>query len=347
MQRIKTPEETIKLLEPYIYKSSITRVADLTLLDDTSNLHVFSAIRPTAKSISVSMGKSMDILSAKCGAITESFETYLAEEIRPELENVSVNNLAKNKKIIGHVNLENYRCKFGVNYPLNWNIGYELSTKYEVYIPSYLLSLDTNILTNQFFGSNSEGIASGNNLEEAQVASLFERIERISIRNDIRYILNFDKQILEKYKLNLDYIYKFFIFENDFKIPVVGVELYNKNFYANQCVYCGYGAAETYEHAIYRALEEAIQTKVGVISGARDDLIDDYYLIQNTVNFEYSLNEHDGLYPDIISYNAFDLLAKIISAISDLGYKIIVFEYFNNNFFVVRTFIVNSENNIL
>lgn len=346
MKRTRSPEETISILETYVHKSLITRIADLTFLDNISSLIVFSAIRPSAKSISVSMGKSLDPLSAKCGAMAESFETYVAEEVIAKLVDVPFSDFSKEKRIIKNKK-NSYRCKFANDFPLNWNIGFEVDTNEEAYIPLYLLSLDTNNLINQYWGSNSDGIASGNSLEEALVVSLLEQIERIAVKDDRKHILKFDKEILDNYHLSQEYNFKFYQYENIFNVPVVGVEVYNKSRYANQCVYCGFGAASSYENALCRALEEALQTKVGVISGARDDLKQDYYQLNNTVTSIDNFDERDGIYPELSYGDNQDLLQQLKLLISKLGHRIFYFEYFNDNFFVVKTFIIDSENNIL
>ncbi len=347
MQRTRSSEQTLQILNRYIPKSSITRIADLTFLDNTSSLRVFSAIRPSAKSISISMGKSLDVKLAQCGAIAESFETYLAEDVIPDLENISSSKLVKKIKILTSVNAIPNKCKFGIEYPLNWNIGYKIDSKDEVYIPTYLLSLNTNDLVNQLWGVNSDGIASGNTLEEALIVSLFERIERIAVAQNKRHILSFDKKILSKYNLSSEYHYIFFEYENIFKVPVVGVEIYHNNYYSNQCKFCGYGAAETYEFAIYRAFEEALQSKVGVISGARDDLKKEYYSLGNKVRPVSGVEESYGLYIDLNYTDLLELLSKIKALIMNTGHDIVVFEYFNDDISVVRTFLINRESNIL
>lgn len=87
MLRTKPPSDTLKLLLTQLDKYGITRLADLSYLDDTSNIHVYSAIRPLAKSLTSSMGKGLTIEEAKCSALMESIETFYAEEVLPDLTN--------------------------------------------------------------------------------------------------------------------------------------------------------------------------------------------------------------------------------------------------------------------
>lgn len=345
MLRAREVDDTLKILEPLIIKASITRLANLTELDNTSSLYVYSAIRPSAKSISVSMGKSLEISSAKCGAIVESFETFLAEEVKPDKFKISTFNLLRNK--IAITGGKNQRCVFSDKYDLNWNIGYELGINNDVYIPSFLISLDSNILINQIWGSNSDGIASGNTFEEALVFSLFEQIERIAIKHNKRQRLYFDDKLLDNYHIDPAYDFKFYMYENDFKIPVVGAEIFNKSKYTNQCVYVGCSSSYSYEAAMKRAVEEALQSKVGTISGARDDLTELYYSSTNILKMAGEKLCIEPLYPDLKSRNIKDAVDELKLIISNLEKKIIIYEYFNNNFVVLRTYIVDCENNIL
>lgn len=348
MLRCRTPEQTLRILEELSSKYYITRLAELSGLDDCSSLKVYSAIRPLAKSLSVSMGKSLDEESAKCSALAESIETHLAEEVKPQVMNASYSTIrqAYKKKLIKPSEMSTFRGDVGEQYPHHWNIGYEYETEEEVYIPYVCLSLNTNDLLNSLLGSSSRGIATGNTIYEAIVKGTFEVIEWEALHDGEKKPLFVQEHLLTRYGINADYICDFFEYKNDYGVPVVSVELYHNSNYLNQCVYRGSVASETYESAIFGALEEAIQTKVGVISGARDDLKMKYYQTDNSFKRRHHIPEPPS-YKDMTSWYPKDILKELNQRISSLNKKLIIFEYHMDSITVVKTFITNCENYIL
>ena len=78
--RVKDPKETIEINEKKLRTAGITRLTDITDLDRVK-IPVFSAIRPTAQSGSVSVyaGKGATKEQAKASAMMEGFERYSAE----------------------------------------------------------------------------------------------------------------------------------------------------------------------------------------------------------------------------------------------------------------------------
>src|SRR5438045_3016271 len=78
--RIYAPEDTIRRVEPFSRQMQITRVADVTGLDNIG-VPVAVACRPCSRSLSVSQGKGLTIAAAKASALMESIELYHAERI--------------------------------------------------------------------------------------------------------------------------------------------------------------------------------------------------------------------------------------------------------------------------
>lgn len=347
MKRVRTPEDTLNILTPYMLKAQITRVADISNLDDICrDIYVLSAIRPASKSLSVSMGKARDKLSAKCAAIAESLEVFYAEEAKPHLKNICERDLIKSAYVINTSLFQKGKCKFDPEYRLSWGQVYELRTNEKAYIPFHLISLNSGILENQLFGSNSDGLASGNTEEEALIMSLFEQIERASINKKKSKIKIDFKPIIESYHINENIKLDVFSYPNVYEIPVIGVEIYNKYQIGNQNIYRGYGSSETYTRALCRAIEEAIQTKIGLISGMRDDLREEHYSTR-----QLSLNDNIS-YLEMLPYKEFSydnrrIINYLIDSIYHCGHKVFVYKYLNSDFFVVKTFITDDKNNLL
>ena len=69
--RVRTPIETCRIVEPHRKTFGITRVADVTGLDRIG-VPVAMAVRPNARSLSVSQGKGVDRDAARASALMES-----------------------------------------------------------------------------------------------------------------------------------------------------------------------------------------------------------------------------------------------------------------------------------
>ena len=125
--RVKDPKETIEINEKKLRTAGITRLTDITDLDRVK-IPVFSAIRPTAQSGSVSVyaGKGATREQAKASAMMEGFERYSAERQDIDSERTFVdtyNNIKNDKNVLdpkdlllpknyGNENVENSRLEW-------------------------------------------------------------------------------------------------------------------------------------------------------------------------------------------------------------------------------------------
>ncbi|MDI6644378.1 MAG: YcaO-related McrA-glycine thioamidation protein [Methanobacteriaceae archaeon] len=176
------PKETIKRVESKLKAAGITRIAEITHLDRLG-IPVYSAIRPSAEegSVSIYAGKGATKAQAKASAMMEAFERYSAEIQEEDLW----------KKIItGTFNdLENCVNPKSLILPpitfdaektdLSWVKAVEAKTDEEFLIPANAVYHPFNIQDNfTLFKSNTNGLASGNELEEAIFHGILEVIER-------------------------------------------------------------------------------------------------------------------------------------------------------------------------
>lgn len=90
--RIVSPEETLESVRPFFPAMGITRVADITGLD-VIGLPVVTACRPNSRSVTVSLGKGLDLAAAKASAVMENIEAFMAERITRPLVLGSVKDL--------------------------------------------------------------------------------------------------------------------------------------------------------------------------------------------------------------------------------------------------------------
>lgn len=80
VSRVITPEETERLVIPLLSRLPVTRITDLTPLDEI-RLPVFSVVTPLAKDLTTHMGKGTDAISARVSALMEAVERISAETV--------------------------------------------------------------------------------------------------------------------------------------------------------------------------------------------------------------------------------------------------------------------------
>jgi ribosomal protein S12 methylthiotransferase accessory factor len=341
--RFRSTKDTLVLISKYIKQAGITRLADLSYLDDSSNLNVFSAIRPNAKSITTSMGKSIFKDDAQCAALMESIETYFAEEVKPVIKNITQRELREQHNLFIDLNKQGYGANVSNNQKIDWCFGKTLVADQVIYIPHVAVSLDSTMLISKIIGQNSDGIASGANFKEALIYSFLELIERHSTKTKIKIQLeNIESELFGLLNIrNIDYV--FYLYRNMFNIPVIECNILNSNPLDNQAILAGYSCHFSKYEAVNKAFIEAIQSKVGIISGARDDLDESCYkfrkiseltqlserqYFENIVSFDLSLNEQ------------YDQIIKLLKLYSkDLA----IFTYLNADITILKTFMVNNE----
>jgi putative methanogenesis marker protein 1 len=184
--RVKSPEETFDIVSPLTDVAGITRIADITKLDRL-NIPVFSCIRPAAAdgAISVYNGKGVTAIAARVSAIMEGLERYSAE-------------LQKEDEIILGRYLE-LSDRYEILDPaelilppgadpdavLPWSSCYEIlfSDSDSLLLEQLLVPAAAvyHPLPSQYYSiyrTGTNGIASGNTIEEAFFHALCEVIER-------------------------------------------------------------------------------------------------------------------------------------------------------------------------
>jgi len=182
-QRTADPAETLKRIEPLLKTAGITRVAEITDLDRIG-VPVFSSIRPAAESgaISVYNGKGLTKEEARVSAIMEGIERYSAEVRGDTIIRQGADEFMSSRNAVDPIDLILPR---GVAYwvmqqqAVGWVKGTELNTMEDMWVPAsaafhpYASRADLMI-----FRTSTNGLASGNNLEEAILHGLCEVIER-------------------------------------------------------------------------------------------------------------------------------------------------------------------------
>ncbi|HAT9067748.1 TPA: YcaO-like family protein [Legionella pneumophila] len=341
--RFRSAGDTLSLLSKYIKQAGISRLADLSYLDDTSDLKIFSAIRPNAKSITVSMGKSIHKDEAQCAALMESIETYFAEEVKPEIINVSQEDLANNHDLFVNLNKQDYGATVLSKQSLDWCLGRTLISNKEIYIPHIALSLDSNLLLSKIFGQNSDGIASGSNYKEALIYSFLELIERNSTKLSKKKQLEHVECDIFRFTDMNKISASFYFYENIFNLPVIESNILNSNPLNNQSVVAGYSCHFSKHEAVMKAYIEAIQSKVGIISGARDDLDQSCY---NFLKLKTLTQIPEKIYFENLNSSNLSLVQQfdqIVKLLNHNNNDLAVYSYCNEDICILKTFLINNE----
>src|SRR3990170_3206547 len=292
-QRVLAPETTLANTTELLPMIGVTRIANITDLDRVG-IPVFSAIRPSAAAgaISIYSGKGATETNARISAIMESFERCLAEQ--PEVSiNLSGIDLNTERTVDTYENLsESYPALYpdALLLPqpvdeftsLEWVLGHDIMNDVEVFVPANAVFHPYDPHNgNKLFRSNTNGLASGNTIEEAVLHGLLEVAERDAL-SIAEFTRNPGKEILLDESDGLNYklkrrmeeagiIVKLWLLESDFDIPTVVTALDDTVLRDPALLVMGAGAHLSPEIAISRALTEAAQSRVVQIHGARED----------------------------------------------------------------------------
>jgi thioglycine synthase len=292
-QRVYDEATTLENTKDQIKKIGVTRIADITNLDRLG-IPIFSAIRPSAAqgAISIYSGKGSTEQRARISAVMESFERCLAE--RPGI----------NANIAGGISapalVESYakaRENFNVMDPkalllpqpytpqslLEWVGAYDLVNREEVFVSANAVyhPYDAPGQCQKLFLSNTNGLASGNVIEEAVLHGLLEVIERDAI-STAQFTRNLGKEIVlteeDGYLYELSRRFKdaeielkIWLVPNDTGIPSVIAATDDVRLKDPALLVMGAGSHLKPEIAVARAVTEAAQSRVVQIQGARED----------------------------------------------------------------------------
>lgn len=160
--------------------AGITRVADITDLDRIG-IPVFSSIRPTADdgAISVYNGKGATPEEAMASAMMEGIERYSAEVHDRELVKGRFSELSSDRNAL---NPDELILPHSTNHDqsIQWTWGYDLMNDEEILVPASAVFHPLPLFRDcaLLFRTNTNGLASGNEIEEAIFHGLSEVIER-------------------------------------------------------------------------------------------------------------------------------------------------------------------------
>lgn len=285
--RVRLPEHTWELIEPLLPRYGITRVADVTGLD-VLGVPVAMATRPLAKTLSVSQGKGQTLLLAKVSAAMESLEFWHAEYHGPRVahRHVPARDLGLPYRIEQVCTSPD--ALITENTPLDWVAATGMTTGKVVPVPADLVTApmdDTWSPPGLEWSTN--GLASGNNFQEACVHALYELIERDGVSRRISGTPNeyvdpasitdpHCADIIERITSSGATL-RITKVPSRFDIPVFGATVWSPDF---PLICLGWGAHLDQNVAVSRAVTESAQSRLTTIAGSRDDIGEVYDIMR-------------------------------------------------------------------
>lgn len=179
--RVSPPEETRRRIWPLLRPFGISRVANITGLDYIG-IPVVVVCRPNSKSLSVSMGKGTSLVCAEVSGAMESIEFYHAEHVSEPLLLGSHNQLRFTRNLLPpEVVPKSAVGRFHEDLKIHWIEAVDLLKRESCWVPYELVHTDFTLplpAGSGCFPMTSNGLASGNHLYEAVSHGIAEVVER-------------------------------------------------------------------------------------------------------------------------------------------------------------------------
>jgi ribosomal protein S12 methylthiotransferase accessory factor len=289
--RSRSPSSTLADYQRFMPLLGITRLANVTGLD-VIGLPVVLAIRPNGRGLSGAQGKGFDLPSAKASALMEAVEGWHAEHIEHPLRHDSYQSLRRSASVVNVTALA-LRAHKSVRpeAPLVWIEGYDLLQDRPTWVPYTCVSTNFvhEVSPHDAFVKNTNGLASGNHLLEAVTHGLCEVVERDSCtlatyatkeeRQGQRVNLTsvddpLCRRVLELVdRAGIDVAVR--DVTSDIGIPTYDCTIFDRGDvprWSRKGISGGHGCHLSPGIALLRALTEAIQSRLTLIAGSRDDL---------------------------------------------------------------------------
>lgn len=279
------PKITIKNVEWKLKRAGVTRIAEITHLDRLG-IPVYSAIRPGAAegAVSIYAGKGATKNQAKASAMMEAFERYSAEINKADTDKFERGTFPEKENALDPETLILPSLPFEVEKtPLDWIKSIEITNDQEYLVPAnavyhpYIPPSGSSL-----FKSNTNGLASGNRIEEAVYHGITEVVERdawsiFEAKKEPKSELNCEgienpliKDMLAKFtKAGVDV--KLLDLTADVKITTIAAVSDDTVLKDPALLSLGVGTHLNPEVAVIRALTEVAQSRATQIHGTRED----------------------------------------------------------------------------
>ncbi|MEU5091079.1 YcaO-like family protein [Streptomyces sp. NPDC021356] len=282
--RTRHPDETWEAIRPLLMAYGITRVADVTGLDDLG-IPVTMAVRPLARTLSVAQGKGATLAAARVSGAMEAIEAWHGEravptaDVRAPADGLGLDlpypvtaleshpgSLVTSRTVLDWITARSALDGEPVLVPAACvRLGREVHDRWRLHLPS----------------ASTNGLASGNTRAEAVVHALAELVERDTIsaladQRDGGQLIDPDSIDDEHCAALIDRVREAGVWlelwhvPNRFGVPVMCCYLWREDQPA--LLVSGSGAHLDPHVALSRAITEAAQSRLTQITGSREDV---------------------------------------------------------------------------
>lgn len=287
--RILPAFRTLERVWPYLPSHGITRVARQTGLDRVG-IPCWAAFRPNSRNLSGSQGKGLTDAAACVSATMEALEGAVAENphgIRRMAAAAWLDTLGED-----WFNPERwlpYGTAFDTSAGLTWIEGTDLQSGAPRWVPLDIVDMDGERSELSGICKNTNGLASGNSVDEAAFHALCELVERdattlwgfLPEERAHQTALDpaaFGDAAIDELVARIassGMVLRLFDQTSDLGIPVIMAVIGPADrggFVGELEVTAGYGAHPVASRAALRAITEAAQSRVTSIAASRDDI---------------------------------------------------------------------------
>ncbi len=278
--RTNTPEETLEQISKITQEIGLTRTSNITDLDRLK-IPVYTSVRPLAEegAVSVYAGKGPSNIHAKVSSIMEAIERYSAEQQDTDetiIKQYDKKDCLDPESLILPIN--SYHDE-----EIEWIKAKSIVNDEELYVPSNAVFHPYNKKgVKHIFLSNTNGLASGNKLEEAIFHGMMEVIERdswslfeafkkdkaqINCDNASNHYIN---ELIDKFEKN-NVTIKLIDLTSENEIPTIGAVSEDLTFKDPALLTLGIGTHLDPNIAAIRAITEVAQSRATQIHGTRED----------------------------------------------------------------------------
>ncbi|KWV32763.1 YcaO-like family protein [Micromonospora rifamycinica] len=280
--RTATVEQTWGRIAPLLDRFRITRVADITRLDEIG-LPVHVAYRPVGATMAVSVGTGATPMQSQVSAVMESIESWHAENLRLGTVTRSPAEGLDLPYDVRWLHLAE-RSPLTSAVVLDWVAGRGLVTGTPCLVPRATIELDFTVRrgwARTLFYPSSNGLATGNTFAEASLHALLEVIERDCIapystsaladrvHTDPGTARNPMTRTVHEALLRAGCWVEVCDITNGIGVPCYAASVWSPDI---PVTFGGFGCHVDPEIAVGRAMSEAAQSRLVMVSGARDDI---------------------------------------------------------------------------
>jgi ribosomal protein S12 methylthiotransferase accessory factor len=277
--RHRSMQQTLELAWASAGHAGISRVADITDLDYLG-IPVFNTYRPRAAAgnLTVTCGKGMTRGAALVSALMEAIERHSGEQhgrsgIIARFEDLKH---ALNPRDL----VLDVHSTWSYEEELEWFPARDLQSGSVTLVPADSVFTPYPYKGARLLASNADGLASGNCLAEATLHALYELVERdsrafgesLQIGREIRKetLIEEHGELIQKFeRFGIDV--RIFVFASSIGLPTFYALSNDRSSESAMLVNAGAGCHLSPTVALSRALTEAAQSRLSVISGSREN----------------------------------------------------------------------------